>query len=165
MNPLNVAQIEREIETLIAAYPELAEDETLRADMIAGSTKVEEVLSSLAGRILDAQAMATAIVKRKNDLDARLAACERREEAYRSLSLRIMNAASLRKMPLPEATLSIRAVPPAVIISDEEQIPAEFTKTKVSPDRTKIKDALAAGAEVPGAYLSNGSESLSVRTK
>ena len=164
-HPIEVAALEREIENLIAAYPELAEDETLRADMIAGSTAAEEVLSALTSRILDAQAMASAIVKRKNDLDARLTACERREEAYRSLALRVMHAAQLRKMPLPEATLSLRAVPPAVIISDEGLIPPAFQKVKTSPDRAKIKEALQAGEVVPGARLSNGSESLSVRVK
>jgi hypothetical protein len=165
MNPLNIAQIEREIEDLIAAYPDLAEDETLRADMIEGSTDAPAILSKIVDRMQEAEAMASAIAKRVNDLNARGAVFDRRGDAMRSLALRIMNAAQLRKMPLPEATLSIRVNPPSVILHDETKIPGEFTKTEIKIDRTKIKEALKAGQIVPGASLSNGSESLSVRVK
>lgn len=166
-HPLNVAQIEREIENLIASYPELAEDETLRADMIAGSTQAEEVLSKIVDRMQEAETMASAIAKRINDLDARQKAFDRRGDAMRKLAFRIMEAASLRKMPLPEATLSIRAVAPSVMINDLAQIPAEFTitKTETRPDRDKIKDALKAGQEVPGACLTNGGATLAVKVK
>jgi len=166
-NPLDIAALEREIENLIASYPELAEDETLRADMIAGSTQSEEVLSKVVNRMQEAEAMVSAIIKRKNDLDARAARFDRQADAMRALAFRIMQAANLRKMPLPEATLSIRVNPPSVVISDESQIPAEFTitKTETRIDRAKLKEALKDGATVPGACLSNGSESLSVRSK
>jgi len=165
MNPLNIALIEREIENLIASFPELADDETLRADMIAGSTEAEEVLSKIVDRMQEAETMASAIAKRVNDLNARGASFDRRGDAMRALALRIMNAAQLRKMPLPEATLSIRVNPPSVIIHDETEIPDDFTKFEIKIDRTKIKEALKAGQIVPGASLSNGSESLSVRVK
>lgn len=164
-HPIEVAQIEREIENLIASYPELAEDETLRADMIAGSTQAEEVLSKIVDRMQEAEAMASAIAKRVNDLSARQNAFDRRGDAMRALAFRIMNAANVRKMPLPEATLSIRAVAPSLAIEDESKIPAEFTKTETKIDRAKIKEALKAGAVVPGACLTNGSETISIRVK
>jgi hypothetical protein len=50
MTPLNVVQIEREIERLLIDYPELAEDETLRADMIDGETDAKAVLSRIVDR-------------------------------------------------------------------------------------------------------------------
>jgi hypothetical protein len=167
MNPLNIAALERQIEDLIASYPELAEDETLRADMIDGETDATKILSRVVNRMQEADAMCAAIVKRKNDLDARHARYERESDAMRSLAFRIMNAANVRKMPLPEATLSISTRPPAVMINDLGQIPAGFTvtKTEVKPDREKIRLALKEGQEVPGAYLTNGSETLSVRVK
>ncbi len=167
MNPLTVAALERQIEDLIASYPELAEDETLRADMISGSTDAEEILAKVVDRMMEAESMVEAIRKRVRDLEARGVAFDRRSDAMRALALRIMNAAQTRKVPLPEATLSIRAVPPAVMINDWTQIPPEFTvtKTEVKPDREKIRLALKEGREIPGAYLTNGSETLSVRVK
>lgn len=167
MNPITVAALERQIEDLIASYPELAEDETLRADMISGSTDAAKILSRVVNRMQEAEAMVSAITKRKNDLDARAARFDRQADAMRALAFRIMNAAQVRKMPLPEATLSISTRGPALMISDATQIPPEFTvtKTEVKPDREKIKEALKAGQEVPGAYLTNGSEVLAVRSK
>jgi hypothetical protein len=167
MNPITIAAIERQIEDLIASYPELAEDETLRADMIDGETDATKILSRIVNRMREAEEMVSAIIKRKNDLDARAARFDRQAEAMRSLAFRIMDAAQVRKMPLPEATLSIRAVPPSVLISDASQIPAEFivTKTEERPDRQKIKEALQEGREVPGAILSNGGSTLAVKLK
>jgi hypothetical protein len=167
MNPLTVAALERQIEDLIASYPELAEEETLRADVIEGETDATKILSRVVNRMQEADAMCAVIVKRKNDLDSRQARYERESEAMRSLAFRIMTAAGQRKMPLPEATLSISTRPPALAISDATQLPAEFTvtKTETRPDREKIKEALKAGQEVPGAYLTNGSETLSVRSR
>lgn len=167
MNPLSVSALERQIEDLIASYPELAEDETLRADMISGSTNADEILSKVVDRMLEAESMSAAIAKRVNDLTARQAAFERKGDAMRALAFRIMNAANLRKMPLPEATLSIRTVAPSVVITDASQLPPEFvvTKTETRPDRQKIKEALQEGKAIPGACLSNGSETLSVRVK
>lgn len=40
----------------------------------------------------------------------------------------------------------------AVVIEDENRIPAEFTKVEVKIDKTKLKDSLKRG-EVAGAYL------------
>lgn len=167
MNPIQISALERQIEDLIASYPELAEDETLRADMIDGETDAAKILSRVVNRMQEADAMALAIVQRKNALDARHARYERESDAMRALAFRIMNAANVRKMPLPEATLSISTRAPALMISDATQLPAEFTvtKTETRPDREKIKEALKAGQEVPGAYLTNGSETLSVRSK
>jgi len=166
-NPLTVAALERQIEDLIASYPELAEDETLRADMVSGSTDAEEILSKVVDRMQTAEAMVSAITARKNDLDARKSRYEREAEAMRSLAFRIMNAANLRKMPLPEATLSIRSVAPSVTITDASQLPSEFvvTKTETRPDRQKIKEALQEGKIIPGACLSNGGETISIRVK
>lgn len=167
MHPLTISALERQIEDLIASYPELAEDETLRADMIDGETDAAKILSKVIERMQEAEMMASAIAKRVSDLNARQAAFDRRGDAMRSLACRIMNAANLRKIHLPEATLSIRSVAPSVVVTDATQLPEEFTvtKTETRPDRQKIKEALQEGKVIPGACLSNGSETLSVRSK
>lgn len=165
MQTLNAIQIEREITALLSDFPELAEDEALRADVIEGQTGATAVLSRVVNRMHEAEMMAAAVAKRISDLQTRLSFFERIAVAMRALAMRIMEAANLRRMMLPEATLSIRVTPPAVIISDESQIPAEFVRTKTIPDRARIKEALQSGAHVPGAALSNGGASLSVRIK
>lgn len=167
MNPLNIAALEREIDALLIDYPELTEDETLRADMIEGSTDAMKILGRVVEHMQEAEAMAAAVAKRVADLSSRQESFNRKGDAMRKLALRIMNAANLRKMHLPEATLSIRAVAPSIVITDATQLPEEFTvtKTETRPDRQKIKEALQEGKIIPGACLSNGSETLSVRSK
>ncbi|MBA1156896.1 siphovirus Gp157 family protein [Microvirga mediterraneensis] len=167
MNPIQISALERQIEDLIASYPELAEDETLRADMVQGSTDAEEILSKVVDRMMEAESMASAIGKRVDDLKSRQAAYDRRSDAMRKLAFRIMSAAQVRKMPLPEATLSIRAVPQSVVVTDMTKLPREYVKTKTeeSADRQKLKEALQEGKEIPGAMLSNGGETLAVKVK
>jgi hypothetical protein len=75
-----------------------------------------------------------------------------------------MMAADLSKVPLPEATLSLRPGPPKVVIGAENEIPAEYFRHEIKPNISAIKDALKAGKTVPGASLSNGAPSLTVRT-
>jgi len=75
-----------------------------------------------------------------------------------------MEATELRKMELPEATLSIRSVAPSVIITDEENLPDIACKFERKPDKAKIKELLASGW-VAGATLSNGTKSLTIRIK
>lgn len=163
MKPLEIAAIEREIATLIEAYPELAEDEVLRADMLAGSTEVFEVLSAIVEKMQDAKTLADAIKARAKELSERASRYGRREQAMRELAERLMRAADLRKAELAAATLSIRAVPPSVVITDEGELPDDFWRVTKVPDKAAIKDALKAGRIVPGAELSNGSETISVR--
>lgn len=165
MHALNVVEIEREIERLLIDYPELTEDETLRADMIDGETDAKAVLSRVVSQMHEAKMMSAAIAKRISDLQPRQVSFDRRADAMRDLAMRIMDAANLRKMMLPEATLSVRTTPPSVVISDESLIPAQYKKTKMEISRTALREALQAGVEIPGAALSNGGASLSVRTK
>ena len=47
MSRIDLATLEREVASLFEAYPELAEDEDLRAGMLEGSTDVMDVLARL----------------------------------------------------------------------------------------------------------------------
>lgn len=161
---LHPDSVRQEIARLMLTYPELSEDEVLRADMIEGATNVHEFLSYVVRRIGERQALASGIADYAKDIGERKARVERSVEALRELSFKIMNDAKLRKIELPEATLSVRAVPPKVIITDEENLPDIACKFKREPDKTKIKELLATGT-VPGAEMSNGSETLSIRIK
>lgn len=160
---LEVEILERELSALFAEYPELAEDEDLRAGMIEGSTEALNVVERIARQALDAGSLASAAATLAKDYSERRARFERREEAMRALALRIMKAADLRKAETPTATISLRATPPAVVITDEEALDERFWRVKREPSKSAIKDALKAGEFVAGATLSNGNEALSIR--
>jgi Siphovirus Gp157 len=78
--------------------------------------------------------------------------------------MRLMEAADLRKAVLAEATLSIRPAPQAVRLINPDVLPADYFRVKREPDVAGIKAALKAGADVPGAALSNAADTLAILT-
>ena len=120
MRMIDPMVFEREIANLLVAYPELADDEVLRHDMLEGSTDLFDGLSRLVRQIGETEALAAGNADYVMALKARNARLERRTEAFRRLIFKLMEAASLRKAELASATLSIRAGTPKVVVTDEE---------------------------------------------
>ncbi|MBR0882441.1 uncharacterized protein (UPF0335 family) [Bradyrhizobium japonicum] len=166
MNEREADMLRTEIERLIGQYPEIAEDEVLRADMLDGETQISDVLTHLIREGEDAKAMKEATKARQDDLKARAQRFERRVEFTRDLMLAILDAANLRKLELPEGTIFLRNNPQQIVgevIPDA--LPDDLVKIERKPDRTKIKDALKAGRELPGLALSNSPPSVVVTVK
>jgi hypothetical protein len=69
-----------------------------------------------------------------------------------------MTALNVQKIETPDILIKTQKTPASVVIIDEEQIPAEFikTKTELSVDMVGIKNAIKAGQDVPGAMLQSG---------
>lgn len=165
MNPrLKADEIKRHIEFLLAAYPEMGEDETLRSDMIEGETDAFEFLSNLTRKIGEAKALTEGTDLYVKELRERTARVDRRIEGLRFLAFKIMESANLKKAELPEATLSIRNGVPKVVITDETALPDIAVRIKREPDKTRIKELLQEGP-VAGACLSNAEPTLSIRVK
>jgi hypothetical protein len=77
-----------------------------------------------------------------------------------------MERANIKKLAEPDFTASLRAVPPSVVIVDEQEIPQEYWKPQPPRlDRQGLSAALKGGSAVPGAALSNSQVTISVRTK
>jgi hypothetical protein len=162
---MDLKRAQDEITALLLAYPELEEDEVLRADMIEGSTSVPGFMSAIIRKIQSTKAIAAGTADYIGELQERKARLERREHALRGLLSKVMNTADLHKMELPEATVSIALGRPKVIIVDEKEIPKEFLRIKTEPDKTRIGAALAAHEQVPGCALSNAEPVLRIITK
>lgn len=162
---LDVQTIERQINALMADYPDLADDDALRADMIEGETDLLSVMGRVLSHQLEAGAMVDAMKSRKSDLGERISRYERRSDAMRALMLNLLSAADQAKITLPEATISLSKGRDAVEITDEAELPQGFVKIVRQPDKTAIGAALKAGETVPGAVLRAGDVSLTIRTK
>jgi hypothetical protein len=163
MNPkLEVEQIERALAALLAEYPELVEDEDLRAGMVEGSTDAMDVLARIVAQAMEARIHADGCGLMIDSLRKRAARLDRREDALRALAMRIMAAAGLTKAELACATVSIRAGTPKVVATDEDAIPDHFWRVKRELDKARLKEALKAGF-VPGAELSNAEPVLTMR--
>lgn len=159
----DVANLLAEVDGLLKAFPELADDDALRADMLEGSTQAFDVLTRLVNIERDADSMAKAIANRISDLQARKARAEKRKEAMRVLMLRIMRGAGLSKASLVEATVSVGKGRDSVEITDEEALPNRYIKVSYTPDKTAIKAALDAGRKVKGAAIKTGEDVVTVR--
>lgn len=163
MKRLDPQFITSQIHSLLARFPELAEDDDLRLGMIEGQTDAKELLEQLVRRKAEADAYDEGIGLHIKELGQRRSRMQRRSEAAKELMFKIMEAAELPKIELAEATLSIRTGVPKVIITDESLLPEQFVKVERTPMKAEISKAIKDGQTVEGASLSNGEATLAIR--
>jgi hypothetical protein len=161
---LSVETVAQEILQLRAAYGDLAGDEELWALTLESETGLKELLSKIErARIEDVNS-----IKVLDNIAAiyreRAARFERRNEFRRELLLRLLNLANVNKLEIPEATFSIRHIPPAPKVKDKDALPDEACRFKREPDMAKIRELLEQGKPLAGAYMSNGYDTLTIRT-
>jgi hypothetical protein len=162
---LDPAAIKQQVSNLLTAWPELVEDEILRADMIEGSTDFVEFVRAVERRRQEANTLTEAISMQVDALQSRRTRFERREQALRDLMFAMLQLAHLKRLEMPEATVSVRVGVPKVIVTDEAALPDEYCRIKREPDRGKIKQTLSEFKPVPGATLSNAEDTLAIRVK
>lgn len=163
---LDPKTIRQSIENLKITHPELLEDDEAWLSTLESETDFNELLTTIVRRIEDTKALVIGTKDRFEELKARKDRFEHRVETLRDLAFKIMQAADLAKVELPEATLSLRAGQPKIIGEpDPFFLPEHFRKTVVTANMTAIKEALKTGETVPGCELSNSPPSLTIRIK
>lgn len=166
MREQDVDLLRIEIEALIRQYPEMQDDEILRADMLDGETSISDVITWLIRMGEDARALRDGTKERLDELKARGERFGRRIDFARALIFKILEASNLRKVELPEATVYLRNNPPQLVGEvDGDKLPDELVKIERKPDKKKIKEALQAGLTLEGLALSNSPPSIVVTVK
>jgi len=165
MGPLNVERIRQQITALLLECPELGEDEVLRADMIEGNTDAVEFMRELERRRRETMVMLAGLETVLIDLERRSNRYIRRNESIKKLMRIVLDAADLRKVELPEATITIRNGVPKVIVLVEDDVPDSYWRVHREPNKQLIMAALKGGTNVPGAVLSNSEPQLTIRIK
>lgn len=144
----------------------IGDDEDMRMTAVEGETGLLEAISEAVDRCEELKAHQEAIETRIKDLSERRDRFDGQAQRIKAAIQVAMMQAELRKIELPQATLSVRAVPPKAEITDEAAIPAKFWKPQDPKlDRKAVLDALKAKEQVPGATLSNGGETISLRVR
>lgn len=153
-------------ERLLAMFPDLAEDEQTLLDTLEGETSLQEQIVALMRSADNDRILVMGIKERIAELGERMNRLEARHDTKRELIASAMAAADLKKIEAPEWTISLRRIPPSVVIQNEDAIPEQFKKSRtlVSVDKTALKAALENEA-IPGAVMSNGGIGLTVRTR
>lgn len=149
---------------LIEADPDI--DENTLLDTLEGATDLHEAIAEVVRSALEDEAMLNGLKGRLEDLKVRLERIKYRLEQKREVALAVMEETGIEKLMQPDFTVSLRASPPGVVITSEEDIPEWFWIPQAPKlDRRTILDAIKAGTAVTGAELSNSKISLAVRTK
>lgn len=142
----------------------IADDEEARAGTIEGETGLFEAIEAGVARIAEIEALDEAIAARMKALGDRKKRLGNQAELLRAAIHEAMASAELRKIELASATLSLRPTPASVTVLDEADIPSDYwTPQPPKLDRRALLKALKDGAAIPGASLSNGGETLSIR--
>lgn len=185
LDPIKEAQAVTAIRLGLAAIGE-ADDDALLTDTIEGQTQLFEVVDIVLERMLSAEVMIEGIEAVEKKLSARKVRYEQRIKSDRALIEQAMTIADLTKIERATATLSLANRPPSLNITEESDIPAEFWKpgdpsldrkglTAALKAREKALNALpedpderaaaiaALSPEIPGACLSNGAPSITIR--
>lgn len=142
------------------------DDPKLILDTIEGETNLAEACVAVLEETLEDDILIEGLDAKIKELQVRKGRMEKSIEGRRTIILMAMDRAGLDTIKSPLGTMTARPTPPKVQITDEAQIPAKFWKTSDPKlDRSAVGDALKAGESVPGASLSNGGITLSIRVK
>lgn len=157
-----LAQIKEIADFVRAVDPD---DDQLLADMIEAETDLDAVLDMLIEREATVTDHLTALAEREKTIRERRARFNASKDAGRQAMQRLLNATGLRKIERPEATISVTRTAPRVIEGPVASLPDDLTWIERKPDKKAVKDALEAGADLPGWAMSNGGETVTVRRK
>jgi hypothetical protein len=150
---------------ILELCPDLELDEQLKLSTLEGETQLTEIVSILLAENEDDEGNIGQIKGQIETRRERIARFERRIDTRRNAIVSLMDTAQITKLPLPEATISLRTLGCRPKVSIEEAVPDEFCKFVRKPDMKLIEDALERGETIPGVILTNGSASLTIRRK
>lgn len=162
---LDPRPILNQIAALRHEWPELEDDYQLLSDMLEGSTGLHEFCAAVVNHRAETEELIAGLHDRMKRLQDRLTRLERRSDSLKELLFKLMQSADIKKLELAEATLSIRAGVPKVVLIDDKEIPDALCRFTREPDRRRIMEWLKEGKAVPGASLSNAPQTLMIRTR
>lgn len=160
----NLALEANAVRVLRAALIEEGCDEDALTISIESETNLHENIAAVMEMITNDEALVEGLSVMLARLSERKVRLSERLDRRRSAIERAMSVAELHRLELPEATLSLRRVPPGLLILDETAMPDSYFKPSPPKlDRNALKEALKAGTMIDGARLDNGSTSLTIR--
>lgn len=169
MNPVDIRLAKRDIDRVLEDLNVflVGDDETLKLNMLEGETGLFSIASKLLAANEDDEGFIEALEQQIGDRRVRKDRAELRIERRKTALTSLMDTAQITKLPLPEATVSLRTLLPRPKVVDADLLPPVFVIETIvrKPDLEAIKTAVGNGAEIPGVVMTNGSTSLSVRRK
>ncbi len=151
-------------EQLVDTYSDI-DEETLH-DTLEGMTNLHEKLAAVIRSQQHDSDISKALKERIGVMRDRLKRFEQKVDKKRELVTYVMECADIRKLSEPDFSASLRLVPPSLQVIDEAVVPDEFWSPQPPKlDRQSLLTQLKANQIVPGVSLTNGSQTVSIRTK
>lgn len=151
--------------SLLAEFPDLESDAHALADTLDGMSDATEVVATLIRGSRQDAAFAKAIGVLMDEMAERKERFAARAERRREMARLFLERLDRRKVEFPDFTAIVAAGRPRVIVAEPEAVPDALCRIKREPDKAAIREAIEEGKQVPGAFLSNGGDVLSVRFK
>ena len=134
-------------------------DAATYADTLDGMQgELQDKLRAVIAYSLDLEIEATGAAAASKRMKERAESIENRVKWLREYALRAMEATGLPEISTDEWAAKVAKKPPAVVIAEGIELPAEYVRTtvKTEPDKAALKAALTAGTVVPGVSLVAG---------
>lgn len=138
-------------------------DPQLMEDMVEGETNFFEEITYAAKKLGELTAMEDGLQRYIDKLTLRKGFLAGQQSRIRNTMLKAMQLADEKTVRTIVATLTRSASSARVLILDEKLLPDDCVEIERKASKTKIKDKLQKGQKVPGAEMSNGGETLTVR--
>jgi hypothetical protein len=135
-------------------------------DTLEGEVDFEGIARSLLASIGEDEAMVAGLDTYSDELSARKKRIAGRIQAKRALIASALEIADRPKLELDIGTLSLTKVQPKAHVVEEADIPADYWKPQ--PPKLDLKTLTAAlkdGQTVPGATLTNGGQTVTIRRR
>jgi len=166
MNRIGLAAVQYQaIRDRVRALDPDLDDRTL-SDTLEGLTDLHEILAAVVRAALTDEAMAAGLQQRIGTMDERLDRLRFRAAKRREIVRNVMIECEVRKVTAPDLTLVMRPGNPALVVTEEAAVPAEYWEAcEPRLNRQRLLSELKLGVEVQGVQLSNPQPVLTVRTK
>lgn len=166
----DVARVQRELEAAKVLRDQIAElaagDEDFIRDTLEGETDLPLIVRRLLAGIGEDEAMAEGIDAYAKELAGRKERLTSRAKLKRALICTALEIAGRKTIETDVGTVTLSAVKPKAIVTEEADIPAEFFKPQPPKlDQSALSAALREGREVKGATLSNGGNTVRILRK
>lgn len=144
----------------------VGEDDRALIDTLEGETDVMDLAGNALAMLDEAVAMEVGARNREAHYALRAKAMGERQERIRGFLVRLLDAADVKTLRHPLATITLRKGAHGVDITDEDALPEKYrrTETVTKIDRGAIRRDVLAGEDVPGATKTNAPPSIQIRS-
>lgn len=164
MTALTLFQIAAEFRHITDVLMDSGCDEQTLTDTLEGEEWPLALKAQNYGFVIrNLESTAASIKEAEKQMADRRKSIEKRAAALIERLKTGLEIAGVQKLECPHFAITIKKNPPSVDVWDEKQIPAAYMRTPepppppvAVPDKVAIKAAIAAGQDVPGAQMAQG---------